>query len=712
MALDRQRILNELGSVMNQLQSADCGCMGKLFRDPEQDSAPRQVGSPLPTCGGCIRNRCCGHGHRWNPNASCGEPYQGNTPNTYTPCMARCNPPKLYADSYNYLTHNLMQPTVREVYDDLKSLTPENTIANNPMANQMGLSANGLVAHSNEISEMSKVHNMNDSNIGNISAGNPYNHLIGQTANVASTHQTNPNQIGELGGMGPQIMSMVGGNPQNQKRSNIGPNGQLTESILIDAPQSPHGQIGVMPVRTNKDLYNTNLHGYSGGYNANQTMVQQNMEHNIANNTGIRGPAAQQMVEGHRHGHHSQGVAKFNEIFPGVMKNMGGDLGFDPMAIAIQMNPANQQQAAMNTMNKIMQKNDLNKVFDQSANPGLLAQKEPQQNQILNNIPSNQVHQSYPPQQNGNTVQQNAMPTNQMAYQNAANVSYPNEQLNTTQVYAVKPVPNQITSLSVHQQHEHQNINDPKTGAAYEETPGPPALIQEPHNVPKIIQEPILPADNSRYIAKQTKHSEFNTLGQPIEKFSAKMYRTPEPSLPQTLSPQNISKHETNIAKYSNVKSTVSKTSLMGAKVGRTPSQLQTIYNQYKGSQSFTQQNIGASGVNGASHSEGKLNATTLSSNQQRQIPVEKIGGDTLVNNRVSDERAVKVEQVIGQIGDVPAAVKATGDGKQDQIAPVFKRNTRNGLQDIVYTSYPPSAWTFHGARPRPNSPVSRTYGR
>ncbi|XP_045775090.1 uncharacterized protein LOC123873994 [Maniola jurtina] len=741
MALDRQRILSELGSVMNQLQSADCGCMSKLFGQSGQTSP-----SPGPTCGGCRRNCCHGNGHGWNSNGSCGEPYQGNAQNTYTPCMGRCNPPKLYADTYNYLNNNLIQPTIKEVYDDLKSLTPDNTIANNPMANQIVLS-NGLGAEGN-MSDMSKMGNMqvgnmgnmNTSNMGNISgntgnmiAGNEYNYFNSQPANVSyvPTNEANPNQMGQMGGMGPQIMSMLGGNATSQIKTNpgIGQNVPLTQPMLTDTPQSPQGQIGITPLcaprTTNQDVYNAQ--GFPSGNNVNQVMMQSNIQSggNIKN-TVNKNSDAQQMGTAHL-GDHSKGIAKFNEMFPGVTKNLGGDLGFDPMAIAIQMNPANRHQAVMSSMHNMMQNNNINKVFDQSKNPAL--PEGTQQNQIQYNVPPNQVQQSIPLKQARNNIMQpNTNSTDLMAYQNVANYNkavndnanvrgYPNAQLNNQQAYmAGVPVPNQYTQPDQQQYHvEQQNIIDPNTGSemapptlssAYEVAPNQQAVHPESPNNQRVIKEPIIPVDTSRYIApKHLKYFEFNTLGQPVEKTSAEMYRTPEPSLPQTLSPQPTPISRADTAKYAKVKSTVSKTSLMDAKtLGRTSSQLQHIYNQYKGSQSFTQQNIPAQGVNAVTHSEGRLTAPQVN-HQQRQTPVERIGGDTIANNQMRDHRTVNVERVMGQIGDVPAAIKSPGDEKPNEVSPVIDRKTRNGLQDMVYTSYPSStAWTFHGANTRPCS--------
>ncbi|XP_039756312.1 GATA zinc finger domain-containing protein 14-like [Pararge aegeria] len=699
MALDRQRILNELGSVLNQLQSADCGCMGKLFGDVGQDTASSSL---TPTGGGCRQNCCYSHGHRWNSNRSCGEPYPGNAQNTNSTCIGSCNPPKLYADTYNYLTKNLMQPTVEEVYNDLKSLSPDNCIANNQIANQMGLSPNSLAAQG----KMGKM-----PNLYKINADNTYNSFTGQPDNVVCipSNDANQNQMGQVGGMGPEIMNMVESNmtKQNKSSPNLGQNGQMTGPM-----ESPHGT-------TNQYIKNANTLGYPNSYNANQSTMQPNIPPaGNVQNLGKTNPAARQMAAGHHHGHHSQGISKFNEIFPGVMNNTDGNLGFDPMAIAIQMNPSNQKQTAINNMKRMMENHNPNLVLNQSTNPASLTGKGPLQNQIQNNVLPNHIGQSNLLQQAGiETVEQNVVP---MTYQNSSYIKYrnPYEQIYNQQEYTASsrdPVQNQQTRQPEQRNHQQNNI-DPNTGRALTQMQAEPfptsacgTTLQQPIYPRTQIKDSILPADTTKYKApNHPKYFEYNTLGQPVDKLSAETYRVIEPSLPQTLSPQPPPNPRTDAAKYSKVKSTVSKTSLMGVKVGRKPSQLQHIYNQYKGSQSYTQQNITTAGVNAVSHSEGKLNAPDVNL-QHRQTPVEKVGGDTFVNNQIRDER---METMVGQISDVPASIKSISARKPDEIAPVLKRNTRNGLQDIVYTSYPSAAWTFHGVRSSPCSPGRYRYSK
>lgn len=645
--------------------------MGKLFGDSGQAASS----SPVPAYGGCRHNCCHGHGNGWNSNGSCGDPYQGNAQNMNTHCMSRCNPAKLYTETYNYLTDNLIQPTIKEVYNDLKSLTPGNTVANNPMVTQMGLSPNGLAAHGNiNAPNMGNMGTMNAVNMGSMNAGNMGANFTGQSTNVV-----NATEMGVMGGMGPQIMKMLDGNNQsksNNQHLHVSQPGQLQGQMMTAAPQSPTSQNGVTSLSSqmrNQDVFNAHTQNSfnPGDHKANQCMMQRNMQYmqpgGNSPNAGTAYPTSQQLASGHLHGTHSKGIAKFKEMFPGVVKNMGGDLGFDPMEIAIQMNPANQQQAAMNTMNKMMQNNNVNKVFDPSTNPPLGAGKALQQNQIQNNVPpqSTSAKQAYDP--NIQIAYQNAV-NNANLYGNS-NAQYINTAGHATNVANQQNIPPE-------QQYQQQNITDSNTSntmapsnqsSAYEATPYQKEFSDSP-NVQRMIKEPILPADTSRLgymVPNRQQYFEFNTLGQPVEKCAADVFRTPVPNLPQTLSPQPIPMARTNAAKYSNVKSTVSKTSLVGAKPGRTPSQLQLIYNQYKGSQSFTQQNIGAP-VNNATHSEGKLNASQIQ--QRRQMPVEKVGGDTAVNNMMRDERTAKIEHVMGQNGDVPTATRATGDGKTDEV--------------------------------------------
>ncbi|CAG4982205.1 unnamed protein product [Colias eurytheme] len=158
MTLNKQKILSELGSVVNQLQSADCGCMGKLFGNSNQHN--NSMASPFVQQGGYRHGCCHGHGCGYNGVAG-GEPYSQQAPYS---CMGRCNPPKLYADTYNFLNEKLMQPVVKEVYHDLKTISPANTIMNNEMGAKMGLNQTqqGLNSYNQVPTNQNYTNNNND----------------------------------------------------------------------------------------------------------------------------------------------------------------------------------------------------------------------------------------------------------------------------------------------------------------------------------------------------------------------------------------------------------------------------------------------------------------------------------------------------------------------------------------------------------------------
>ncbi|XP_028166235.1 transcription factor SPT20 homolog [Ostrinia furnacalis] len=799
MSLDRQRILSELGSVMNQLKSADCGCMGKLFSNQNQNQGA-SMGSPMQSYGGCRRG-CC-HGHGYNMGTPCaGEPYSMNH-SMNRPCMGHCNPPKLYADTYNYLNNNLMQPVVKEVYDDLKSINPGNAVMNSPLANQMGLSqgSSGATMQGDVSGGFTGAHNM--PGMGNT---NP---------NTMAMEQSRQ-PMNAMGGMGPQIMNMIMGDGSSKPSNAQGmQGGQLKGPTVIDAPQSPHGQVGITPINTSLETHqfrgnlgnSFNQQGNNGaGYGQNPTtqyMTQlpnqgNPMMGNMGQNATPQGSSQMGMVSGSpqmgtanpgaqqiapaagQYGQHTQGVMKFNEMFPGVMQ--GGDLGFDPMAIAIQMNPANQQKAAMDTMQKMMTSGPMSRAMDPSVmKPVMDATKTAVQNiNPSNTVPvdQNQQNVSYVNQTGGQQIlsgQQNNInplqntnqqfvPGNQQAInQNTGIVSQPlqqqqqqqlpyqqqQEQVYTAVTGAVPPNQQQLQQQQLqgyqqqlnpnqqYQQPQTQYITDPNTGAAmtpptmpggYNEgmtdpngqmQPSPPEQADPQGAVPPqpMYKDPIFPADTSRnrpfIYSKPVKHLDYNTLGQPIEMLPAKMFHPPEPGLPQTLSPQPATKLRNDYMRYSNVKSTISKTSLMGNKpVGRTPSrsQLQHIYNQYKGSQSFTQQNVrppvqgGRPPVQGGTFSEGKLNIPPTNNNPPQPVVVEKVGGDTAANNQLASHQITNKAQPMGynNMGDVPVPTnKPQGDAPIKPSSPIPTRQAklRNGLQDVVYTSYPSSAaWSFHG---------------
>jgi hypothetical protein len=648
------------------------------------------MGSPLPTCGGCRRGCCNGHGYNsYNSTPGAGEPYSMHSmhqpTNMHMPCMGHCNPPKLYADTYSYLNNNLMQPVVQEVYNDLKTITPANTVMNNPMGAQMGLTQ----ANSNAGNPMSMANN-SEAPGGNM-RGNP-------AANMNAMSMEQPTPMDKMGGMGPQIVNMIMGDSMKQRP------GQMPNQVDQPMANGPQSQ-GMSSLNANQNQLITNMDGqYSSNVNPNQGqhvntgnigsfgqnptmqyMTQPNTYYTDPNpattagnmQMGNTNPVPQQMQQTptsqRSYGHHTAGVTKFNEMFPGVMQ--GGDLGFDPMAIAIQMNPANQQKAAMDSMQKLMNSTPMSRAMD-STRTALNQNQNSQQNsplggqQIQNqqNAPTGQLsnQQIVPGQEQSmsNTtqaipVQSNVVPQQQQQIY-SANTGAP--QLNQQQMEMYDSFPDQY-------QQEVNNMGEPTKQAHNEglQQSKPPGLISEAPQ--EMIKDPIFPADSSRYHhhhiphMKQQKQYEYNTLGQPIEMLPTRLYHPPEQGLPQTLSPQPIpNKPRVDPMNYSNVKSTVSKTSLMGNKpTGRTPSrsQLQHIYNHYKGSQSYTQQNL-KSPEERATFSEGKLKVVPGNVNTAR-APVEKVGGDTLANNVPDNQLTNKVEQVMGQVGDVPVS-KPQGD--------------------------------------------------
>lgn len=729
--------------------------MGKLFSNPNQANT-NGMASP-----GYCHGHGCGHGcHGYNA-AGAGEPCSGNRH-----CMGFCNPPKLYADTYSYLNQNLMQPVVKEVYDDLKSISPANAMGNNPMAAQMGLSQGNnpnLMGAGNtggNMRNMMPQNQMPGGAMGNQNAMANSNHgpnvrfgNVNMDNTNANTMQMGnpPNQqqmgqpMGHMGGMGPNIVNMMMGDAASRSSK---PNQGAAQAGVMGNNAPPSPEMAMNPVSSgqgqynmpgnNPGQYNTGNMGVNNMGQGNpgapiqnpttQYMTQPNTYAGanpntqgfpMAGNMSQMNPGSQQMrpmsspqqqMSGRNpYGQHSAGIAKFNEMFPGVMQ---GDLGFDPMAIAIQMNPANQQKAAMDTMQKMMMSNGEGINRNNALQPVINA----------TNAAAASIAQANQPPTNQVPAQQNMAPTTmqqQLPGQNAGAVPIQNNQVPQQQVYTAltgaptmnqQQVPQQgITTQQQQYQQQYQGhyqpstqqVVDPNTGAGglptvYEgsgdpnarqdgSSPGQKAPATTPGQ--QMYMEPIFPADTSRHMPpahmnmKPEKYYHYNTLGQPVEMLPARIYHSAEPNLPQTLSPQHEqSKFRGDPTRYSNVKATVSKTSLMGSKpVGRTPSrgQLQHIYNQYKGSQSYTQQNIKPPD-NGASYSEGHLNVPQ--GNAVRHAPVERVGGDTAANNAVNTAVAYKADQMPGQVGDVAAANKPLGD--TEKVKPIeIKTNINKNLK-------------------------------
>ncbi|XP_068617899.1 uncharacterized protein [Battus philenor] len=828
MALDKQKILSELGNVVNQLQSADCGCMGKIFNG--NSNAPNS-NSVTPGAGDC-RHGCC-HCHGYNRfNTPCSGETRPNMPSHYNnTCMGRCNPAKLYTDTYQYLNQNLMQPVVQEVYNDLKTLTPANTVMSNQTnalsssqgqtnlqampnkygtfpgnvmnpasgvgdhvgnagymntsggagghtrgtaghmggtAGQMGGTAGHMAGTAGHMAgtagHMAGTAGHMEGTAGHMAGtaghmGGTAGHMGGTAGHMGGTAGYMGGTVGHMGGreaylstggytegmashmsgmngqitgsggnltagtgahmggtggytheMGQNIVNMM----MSSKKSNVvGDNpvegGRLTQPMVIDAPQSPHGKVGVTPVPNafNQPARNIqeNVYNQMQATNLNNPQVS-NVDAN---------PLKQMVPKQNTYGQHTPGISKFNDMFPGVMQNFGDDLGFDPMAIAVQMNPANHQRAAIDTMSKLLNENkvDRNKIpntlnpaqwpnTNNSRQPPQATLNQPQQN--ISAEYNNQILSNQPVQNQGQinyAYSQNVEP--QQTYTTLTPAPEINQQL-------LQQTPQQVQDQQFVQQ---QYISmDPNTAANNEEMTkyGMQPLNSQlpPDHASKMFEmekEPIFPANASPNQAysnvKRPVNYTYNTLGQPVEMLPAKRYHVKDPGGPQTLSPQhNTAKRDPRI--YSNVKSTVSKASIMGNRpTGRNPSktQLQHIYNQYGGSQSLTHQNI--SGYNErSSNSEGKLNIPQRTGRPipNSQILVEKVGGDTMIDNNALDD-VKRAEPVSGQFGDVPNQMQNNALANKIPVETTMKKEkTRNGLQDLVYTSYPTStAWSFHG---------------
>lgn len=678
-----------------------------------------------------------------------------------------------------------MQPVVREVYNDLKSITPGNTIMNNAMGAQMGLPAdnlgnmppqnampggmpgnqNGMFTcpmHGNTPMPRTRFGNagMNNPNfaqmnhpnpqqgmgqmgqdMGHIDPGSgqmgqpgkemahtgPIGHEMGQMGQemghmghgmvqpgqgmghmghgmvqpgqrmghmgqeMGQTGQGMgnmgmANSGGMMAGMGPQIVNMMasarknnmpnqGGPPPNSTGDMPPPHdmGQMAPNMHGDANPGHyhhghmHNHAGHMEMTQGDPRMQPNPHmSQPNAFPGAPPNVQGNA---MPGNMNRVGPPSQQMgnmnPNPNPYGQHGAGMAKFNQMFPGVMK---GDLGFDPMAIAIQMNPANQQKNAMDTMQKMLMNNantaGISRIMDTTGKASSMMQPvinatnaaaasiaQPNQ-QMPNQAPG---QQNIPQQQSpGGAPMQNQMP------QQVYTALTPAPTMEQQQIPPQQMTPHEQQQWQQQQPPPDQSqrleaVHSNALPTVYEGSGDPNARQQQPPVAERIYREPILPADTSRnllhshHFLKPQRFFDYNTLGQPVEMTPIR-HPTELPNQPQTLSPQPAPN------RFSNVKSTVSKTALMGNRpVGRTPSrsQLQQVYNQYKGSQSYTQQNIRPSARNG-SFSEGHINIPQ--GNLPPQPPIENIernGGDTAANNQMRQ---------MDQVGDVPAGKKLPED--------------------------------------------------
>lgn len=663
------------------------GCMGKLFSNPGQAQG---MGASGCRC----QHSCChnqGYGHHYSGASY--PAHQQSTP--YMPCMgSNCNPPKLYSETYSYLNQNLMQPVIREVYDDLKSISPENTVMNNPMGNQIGLAQGtprtpvvrgnmGEIVGQTPTSDM-----MGGQNAMQSMGGMSYQNTM-TPMSVGGQQQQNP-----MGGMGAEILKMMMSSNKPQPMNMTGPTGQQPNqngvtNAQMGANQNQYNHMGVNQgqfntgnIQENHAQYSTDNMGTAarqfGSFPqmqnpTTQYMTQPNMYTGstpqvntmpvMANNTNPNAQAGnmnensgiQQMPATQRgnYGQHSQGMAKFNEMFPGVTQGMGGNLDFDPMSIAIQMNPANQKQAAMSAIEKIMSGNSTtNKPLNRNS-----VEMQP----VMNGI--NAINTEFSPNQAAPNNQQQLLP--------------PKQGVNQQFVSSPATAPSQINQMQpqvVYTAGADELAN--KEGIRQQNPLTSDELSQGgyPNQIPakqQYVKEPLYPADTSTYSsAVYGRKYGYNTLGQPVESLPQKSYRRAEPSLPQTLSPQPIpSKVKTAVQPKYVVKNTVSKTSLFGNKpVGKTPSrrQLQHVYNTYKGSVSSTKQNVWS--PHQLTASDGQLHTHQhRSPSPVRQVPVERVGGDTIANDQfVNDQIVHKGEYLTDEVLD--SAANQHGDGRPEKV--------------------------------------------
>ncbi|CAG4942689.1 unnamed protein product [Parnassius apollo] len=648
-------------------------------------------------------------------------------------CMGHCNPAKMYGDTYQYLSENLMQPVVNEVYNDLKTITPANTIMNNQSVNAMSASQGQT---NTQLTQNKDSRNLEI------------------TPNSNQSFNLNPRMEGHMNGMGPHLVNMMmSGN--KMKANNIqGETGSLTQPMVIDAPQSPHGKVGVMPLPVQTNMYqggDRQVHTFNQHHDNNQGNLGNQMQG--ANQNKLSMPnvnsnyRVQPMAPHPKHfGQHTQGIAKFNEMFPGVTQNLGGDLGFDPMAIAVQMNPANQKRAAFDTMHRIMNNN--NSGVNSNFNPTQTEQQPVVEtgsevtHMFATNLAPSNVNPNHVYQNNISKPLNDHMVTNKQIIQNEdqSNYSYNEgiksypqacETLTSTSGIHQQPGQQQQQLQGLDQQYMQQqqmtnNLIDPNADAPNnllsknKEMQNTPTIqmqqlmlnsrplsesVPMPNTPQKIVKEPVFPASTSQNQPmshlKQPVSYTYNTLGQPIEMLPAEIYHTKDPGGPQTLSPLDIPSKPKDPKIFSNVKSTVSKTSIMGNRsIGKYPSrsQLQNTHKQYKGSQSLTNHNI--SGYKeGASYSQDQFKIPQQRTERVAPNPqiVEKIGGDTLLDAESNQNSQRKTEKLPDLIGDVPHSNQIQDNGMPESMS-IRKPKARNGLQDMVYTSYPSSAaWSFHG---------------
>ncbi|CAH2044206.1 unnamed protein product, partial [Iphiclides podalirius] len=281
-----------------------------------------------------------------------------------------------------------MQPVVQEGHTNMQLMQNQNSITSenvsSPYHNQGNLDprmnhmsgARDQMSGGGGISGAGVKNNMNvlGANVGSVGgftsgveghmsgAGREY--MNGPGHHVGRIGEQGSGVGGHMAGMGPNIVNMMmSGHKPNANEKPVEEGGILTQPMIIDAPQSPHGQIGVTPIPAQMGTHQSSDRPL-------QALNQQQYENNQGNfnkpnlnssNMSNAGKPLQQITPNHcAHGQHAHGIAKFNEMFPGVMTGFGGDLNFDPMALAVQMNPANQQRTAIDTIQKLMCEGMLN----------------------------------------------------------------------------------------------------------------------------------------------------------------------------------------------------------------------------------------------------------------------------------------------------------------------------------------------------------------
>lgn len=791
--------------------------MGKLFNSG-QENAP--MGNPLPTCSGCRHGCCRGHGYGVHYNsgdssmsggrmcrngmgmgagggmgmgagggmgmggggmgmgigaggmgtdgrmcAGLNQDYNNmgmnaggiGMPNDKFKMMNSVKDvaPRLFSETYNYLNQNLMRPAVHEMYQDLKSLTPGNTVGNDPLVDQIpALSRAGQ-----------------NPALSGATGTVPGQNQGMLTGGIASTMDHNAASGEPVKNMGNEILNMMmsrrNPNANGWRAAAGGIQGDLGkgESMHIDTPQSPQGQIGLTPYSPSMGAYdnkninnpvanmgmgNTQLASPTTHYVTQDNMYSQLPEANVYNSQGkaMNRNMTQNMNPGiqnttppiatahntgfmnsmpgvphsgsSNYGQHSLGMRTFQNMFPGITE--GNDLGFDPMAIAIQMNPANQKRAAMDSINKVMNnqpriRSNIMQPATQGSNAvsSRLPQQQLQDSDQVN-APAGQQNPTInqQPIQNGVRAQQGLTPTghvgeiiqeqqqavipgslvpqNQQIYtalMTTPTMNQPMQQQQTPQQLQGRVQPQQLqgqteyqqgqtlsqadTVQALHQQGQipQQQLIDPATGAPLNYRAGgdPNAEIQNLG----MVKETLYPVHASRntigYAQPDYAHN-YNTLGQPINLERADKYHTPIPPLPQTLSPQDSGTYRLE----SSVKNTMSKTSLAANRVmGQAPSksQLRHIYRQYKAGHAGMQQSIRP--PQGGSQSDGKLyppgGVNAQNNYMHSQPPTERVGGDTIQNvNAIQQPMSAKPEQNIGQLGDVTQINKLQGDFTAEKV--------------------------------------------